>query len=71
MYGISPPSLYRTDVQLLHLVKFRNSNLEEDMAIEYVRVFKSLNLTEINALYTCDIHQFEALPFCRQMLLLS
>ena len=29
--------------------------------IEYVRVFKSLVLTEVNALYTYDTHQFEAL----------
>ena len=37
--------------------------------IEYVRVFKSLLLTEINALYTYDTHQLEALQICRQMLL--
>ena len=40
-------------------------------SIRYVRVFKSLCLTEINALYTYNTHQFEALQICRQMLLLS
>ena len=36
--------------------------------IEYVRVFKSLFWTEVNALYTYDAHQFEALVIRRQML---
>ena len=31
------------------------------LIIEYVRVFKSLFLTEINALYRYDPHQFEPL----------
>ena len=37
--------------------------------IEYVRVFKSLFITAVNALYTYDAHQFEALLIYRQMLL--
>ena len=41
------------------------------LPIEYVRVFKSLFMTEVNALYTYDAHQFEALLICRQMPLLS
>ena len=36
---------------------------------EYVRVFKSLFLTEVIALYPYDTHQFEAHLICRQMLL--
>ena len=45
--------------------------LSEHELIEYVRVFKSLPLTEMNALYTYDTHQFEALQICTQMMLLS
>ena len=41
------------------------------LTIEYARVFKSLLLTEVNVLYTSDIHQCEALLICRQVLLLS
>ena len=40
-------------------------------AIEYVRVFKSLFLTEVNALHTYDTHLFEALLICCQMLLFA
>ena len=39
------------------------------LLIEYVRFFKSLFMTEVNALYTYDAHQFEALQICRQLLL--
>ena len=45
--------------------------LKNVTAIEYVRVFKSLFMTEVNVLYTYDAHQFEALLICMQMLLLS
>ena len=39
--------------------------------IEYVGGFKNLFLTEVNAVYTYDTHQFEALLICRQMMLFS
>ena len=38
-------------------------------SVEYVRVFKSLFMTDVNVLYTYDVYQFEALRICRQMLL--
>ena len=49
--------------------RLQNALQKEYHLIEYVKLFKGLFLTEVNALYTYDTYQFGALQICRQMLL--